>query len=148
MRPVREHPRRRARGRPVKRSAVAVFGGMLTLIGIALLFLPGPGFVLVAAGLAVLATEFEWAKRPLVYAKGKADQGLVQVRENRLQAAFAFLSGLALLAVGVLGLVGVQIPFLSVLSGALLIVSGLFLLGTLFYARSQRARTRAASQSR
>lgn len=128
----------------MKRSVVAVLGGILTLVGIALLFLPGPGFVLIAAGLAVLATEFEWAKRPLVYAKGKSEQGLAQVRENRLQAAFAILSGLALLAVGVLGVAGVNIPFVSVLSGALLIVSGLFLLGTLVYARSQRGRARAA----
>jgi hypothetical protein len=37
--------------------------------------LPGPGFVLVAAGLAVLATQFEWARRPLD-AKDKAQQGI------------------------------------------------------------------------
>jgi len=128
----------------VKRPVVAVLGVFLTLVGIALLVLPGPGFVLVAAGLAVLATEFEWAKKPLVYAKGKAVQGLDQVRENRLQAAFAIVCGLALLAVGVLGVAGVNIPFVSVLSGALLVLSGLFLLGTLVYARSQRGRTRAA----
>lgn len=128
----------------MKRSVVAVLGVVLTLAGIALLVLPGPGFVLVAAGLAVLATEFEWAKRPLVYAKGKAELGLAQVRENRLQAAFAVACGVVLLAVGVLGVAGVDIPFVSVLSGALLILSGLFLVGTLVYARSPRGRTRAA----
>lgn len=128
----------------MKRYVVAVLGVALTLVGVALLVLPGPGFVLVAAGLAVLATEFEWAKRPLVYAKGKAELGLAQVRENRLQAASAVLFGVGLLAVGVLGVAGVDIPFVSVLSGALLVLSGLFLLGTLVYARSQRGRSHAA----
>ena len=42
----------------VKTTVIAVLGGLLTLAGIALLVLPGPGFVLVAAGLAVLATRF------------------------------------------------------------------------------------------
>lgn len=131
----------------MKRSVVAVLGGLLTIIGIVLLVLPGPGFVLVAAGLAVLGTQFEWAKRPLVYATGKADQGLAQVGRSRLQAGFALICGLALVAVGVLAVAGVDIPFVSALSGVLLIASGLFLVGTLIYARSARGRARAADRN-
>jgi asparagine N-glycosylation enzyme membrane subunit Stt3 len=58
----------------VKTAVVAVLGGLLTLAGIALLVLPGPGFVLIAAGLAVLAAHFSWAKRPLDYASPGAHQ--------------------------------------------------------------------------
>ena len=49
--------------RQVKRIATAVVGGTVVLIGIALVVLPGPAIVVVPAGLAILATEFAWAKR-------------------------------------------------------------------------------------
>jgi uncharacterized protein (TIGR02611 family) len=47
----------------VRRVIVAVVGGTVLLIGIALLVLPGPAFVVVPIGLAILATEFAWARR-------------------------------------------------------------------------------------
>jgi hypothetical protein len=126
----------------VKTVAVAVLGGLLTLAGIALLVLPGPGFVLVAAGLAVLATEFEWAKRPLDYARGKAQDGVRQVGRSWWQAAFAVLCGLALVAVGVLVLAGVDLPFTNTLTAVVLVLSGLFLIGTVGYARVQERKGR------
>ena len=114
---------------------VAVLGGLLTLAGIALLVLPGPGFVLIAAGLAVLATRFDWAKKPLDQAREKAAQGVEQVRRKPLQAAFALLCALALVAVGVVVLAGIDVPFLNAFTAVVLILSGLFLLGTVVYAR-------------
>ena len=117
---------------------VAVLGGLLTLAGIALLVLPGPGFVLVAAGLAVLATEFEWAEKPLRYAKGKAAGGIHEVGRSWWRAALAALCALALAAVGVLVLVGVDLPFTNVVTAVVLILSGLFLVGTVVYARVQQ----------
>lgn len=42
--------------------AVAVTGAALVVGGILLLPLPGPGWLVIIAGLAVLATEFAWAK--------------------------------------------------------------------------------------
>jgi len=56
-------------GRPklrgAKRIVVGVVGGTITLIGIALIVLPGPAFVVIPIGLSILATEFAWAKRYL-----------------------------------------------------------------------------------
>ncbi len=49
----------------VKRLIVAVIGFSLLFIGLLLIFLPGPAFVIIPVGLAVLATEFVWAKRLL-----------------------------------------------------------------------------------
>jgi tellurite resistance protein TerC len=46
-----------------KRCVVAVIGGSVTLIGIALIVLPGPAFIVIPIGIAILATEFVWAKR-------------------------------------------------------------------------------------
>jgi uncharacterized protein (TIGR02611 family) len=47
----------------VKKVIVAVIGGTVLLIGIALIVLPGPAFLVIPAGLAILATEFVWARR-------------------------------------------------------------------------------------
>jgi Putative transmembrane protein (PGPGW) len=119
----------------VKAVVVAVLGGLLTLAGIALLVLPGPGFVLVAAGLAVLATQFEWAKRPLDYARNKAQDGVHEVGRSWWRAVLAGLCAAALVVAGVLVLAGVDLPFVNALSAVLLVLSGLFLVGTVVYAR-------------
>jgi len=124
----------------VKTVAVAVLGGLLTLAGIALIVLPGPGFVLIAAGLAVLATQFDWAKKPLDYAKGKAEDGVQEVGRSWWRAALAVLCALALAAVGVLVLAGVDLPFTNAFTAVVLVLSGLFLLGTVVYARRREAK--------
>ena len=49
--------------RTAKKIVVAVIGGTVTLIGIALIFLPGPAFIVIPVGLSILATEFLWARR-------------------------------------------------------------------------------------
>jgi tellurite resistance protein TerC len=55
-----------------KRIVVAVVGGTVTLIGVALIVLPGPAFVVIPIGLSILATEFLWAKRFLHKAREMA----------------------------------------------------------------------------
>ncbi len=57
-----------------KRIAVTIAGAVVVLVGIALLVLPGPGWVLIFAGLAILSTEYVWARRLLEKAKEKAGQ--------------------------------------------------------------------------
>jgi Putative transmembrane protein (PGPGW) len=54
----------------LKKIMVALVGGTVLLVGIALLVLPGPGLPIVAVGIAILASEFLWAKRALRNAKG------------------------------------------------------------------------------
>ena len=44
------------------------------LVGIAMIVLPGPGFIVIPLGLAILATEFVWAGWLLSRIKGKARQ--------------------------------------------------------------------------
>lgn len=54
----------RAHGlRTVRRIVVAVVGTTILAVGMALLVLPGPAFLVIPIGLAVLALEFEWARR-------------------------------------------------------------------------------------
>ncbi len=57
-----------------KRVAVTVAGFVVVLAGAAMLVLPGPGILVIIAGLAILATEYVWAQRLLRIAKEKANQ--------------------------------------------------------------------------
>ncbi|MFC6086757.1 TIGR02611 family protein [Sphaerisporangium aureirubrum] len=56
-------------GRLTLRVVVGVVGATLVIGGLLLVPLPGPGWLIVFAGLAVLATEFAWAHRLLEFAK-------------------------------------------------------------------------------
>ncbi len=57
-----------------KRVVVIVVGFTVLLIGIALIVLPGPATLVIPLGLAMLATEFVWARRLLVRFKRKTSQ--------------------------------------------------------------------------
>jgi uncharacterized protein (TIGR02611 family) len=57
-----------------KRIAVTIAGFAVILVGVAMLVLPGPGLLVIIAGLAILATEYVWAQRLLATAKEKATQ--------------------------------------------------------------------------
>lgn len=48
-----------------KRVLLEILGWLLLLAGIAALVLPGPGLLLMAAGLAVLSQQYTWAERLL-----------------------------------------------------------------------------------
>lgn len=52
-----------------KRIVIAIIGGTVTLIGIALIVLPGPASIVIPIGLSILATEFLWAERWLQKAR-------------------------------------------------------------------------------
>lgn len=46
----------------VRRIVVAVVGTTVLLLGIIMIVTPGPAFVLIPAGLAILGIEFAWAR--------------------------------------------------------------------------------------
>ena len=60
--------------RPIRKLVVFILGMSVLIIGIAMLLLPGPATVVIPAGLAILATEFVWAQRWLVYLKRRAQE--------------------------------------------------------------------------
>jgi uncharacterized protein (TIGR02611 family) len=65
--------RRRIHSRPALRRTyrvlVGVLGGTVAVAGLALVPLPGPGWLVVFLGLAILGTEFAWASRIAVWLK-------------------------------------------------------------------------------
>jgi len=61
---------RRKKSSPVwRRVIVFVAGGAILSIGLLMLVLPGPAIVFIPLGLAILATEFRWARKWLVTAR-------------------------------------------------------------------------------
>ena len=74
--------------------AVAVVGTLVTVVGVVMLVTPGPAFVLIPLGLAILSTEFAFAKRWLQWARRQAERAQARtaamdpaVRRRRLLLA-------------------------------------------------------------
>ena len=59
-----------------RRVVVAIVGMTVLLFGISLIVLPGPAFVVIPVGLAILATEFAWARRWLTIVREAAEKGV------------------------------------------------------------------------
>jgi uncharacterized protein (TIGR02611 family) len=80
----------------VKRYAVTIVGFGVLAIGALLLVLPGPGLLLIVVGLAILATEYVWARRLMGRAKKEAKRIQEAAVTSRLRTvgSIAFASGL------------------------------------------------------
>jgi uncharacterized protein (TIGR02611 family) len=60
--------------KPIRQLIIFILGISVIIVGIAMLVLPGPGTIVIPAGLAILATEFVWARRWLNYLKRRAKE--------------------------------------------------------------------------
>lgn len=126
-----------------RKIAVSVLGAVLIGVGVAALVLPGPGLLLILAGLVVLASEFEWAEKRVdwmrVQALGAADAGVQTVPRIVLSAS----SAVVVMAVGVfwgldpqipeVWVIGPDLPFGGWTTGAAIIVGGIIALVLLVY---------------
>jgi uncharacterized protein (TIGR02611 family) len=70
----RDRLRKRRRAEFVYRIVVGVVGLAILIVGILAIPYPGPGWAIVFVGLGILATEFDWARRLLAYAKERYDK--------------------------------------------------------------------------
>lgn len=71
------------------RAAVAIVGVTMVIGGLILVPLPGPGWLIVFLGLAVLGTEFHWARRVAAWLKSLLDRFWVWWRARRTRKAAA-----------------------------------------------------------
>jgi tellurite resistance protein TerC len=55
-----------------KRVAIGVVGGSVLIVGVAMIVLPGPAFIVIPVGLGILGLEFAWARSWLRKIKSKA----------------------------------------------------------------------------
>lgn len=60
--------------RQARRLIVFVVGLTLLLYGVVMLVTPGPGLLLIVAGLSLLAVEFVWARRLLKKIKARGEE--------------------------------------------------------------------------
>ena len=56
----------------LRRIAIGIAGGTVLIIGIAMIVLPGPAFIMIPAGLAILGLEFAWARHWLRKTRARA----------------------------------------------------------------------------
>jgi len=90
----------------VTKVVVTLVGGAVLLVGVIMLVTPGPAFVMIPVGLAILATEWRWARRLLVRARRAAERARAKAMtvDPATRRRRAFLGGLTValvLAVGV-----------------------------------------------
>ena len=57
-----------------RKGGITVAGLAMLAGGVAMLVLPGPGLAVIALGLAVLATEYDWAARLLAEVRQRASR--------------------------------------------------------------------------
>jgi uncharacterized protein (TIGR02611 family) len=124
----------------LKRFAVTIVGAALLAVGLAMMVLPGPGILLIVAGLAVLATEYVWARTLLVRAKRQAQKVQEAAVASPLRTGGSVVFALGLAALGVLMLLVKNIawPVLDStidkiwgpVTGSIMVVTGLILLTT------------------
>ena len=142
----RRHPHKPGFGKQV---ACGVGGGLLLLVGIALLVLPGPGLLLVLGGLLVLANGFPAAQRFVDPVERRAMHAAEESVSSPLRMVFSIGTGVALIAAGVVWWVVPGLPLGGWPTGASLILSGLILLGVLVvsyrHVRSRRTSSKATT---
>lgn len=130
--------------RNIKRVVLEGLGWLLVAVGIAALILPGPGLLMIFAGLALLATQYEWAERRLEPVRKAALATATDSVKTLPRTIFSSLCGLAIIAVGIVWGIRPNTPTWWPLAdkwwlaggwgtGGTLIASGLLALGMIAY---------------
>lgn len=88
-------------GRQVYRVVVGLVGTAVTVLGLVLIPFPGPGWLIVFAGLAILASEFAWAQRLLDHARRQVSAWTAWLGRQNLAVRALVLLGIVLLVVAV-----------------------------------------------
>jgi uncharacterized protein (TIGR02611 family) len=99
----------------IYRAAFIVAGIVITIAGLAMLVLPGPAFVVIPIGLAILSLEFAWAARLLDLSLEKAQVAQQKAAETTMRqrivtALAAACAAAALVAWAIVG----DVPLLPV----------------------------------
>jgi uncharacterized protein (TIGR02611 family) len=88
------------------RVVVGVVGLAVLVVGILAIPYPGPGWAIVFVGLAILATEFEWARRALAWTRRRYDRVMDWFKAQGLWVQALGFMLTAAVVVGTLWLLG------------------------------------------
>ncbi|QIZ33928.1 TIGR02611 family protein [Saccharopolyspora sp. ASAGF58] len=89
------------------RIALGVFGTFVLVAGILMIPYPGPGWLVVFAGLGILATEFHWAHRVNTFAKRHYQRWARWLGRQHLATKLAVMGATCLVVLTTLWLLGV-----------------------------------------
>ncbi|SHG12385.1 TIGR02611 family protein [Streptoalloteichus hindustanus] len=103
----RDRLRRNPALRLAYRAGVGVAGGLVLAVGVVAIPYPGPGWLIVFAGLAILATEFRWAARVLGRARSRYDAWTGWLRRQRLATRLLVAGATGVVVLGTLWLLNV-----------------------------------------
>jgi uncharacterized protein (TIGR02611 family) len=87
-------------GRIGVKIAVALVGTLIIAVGVVLLPLPGPGWLIILSGMAILAMEFPWAKRLLLFTREQLVRWTRLVRGGSWLVRIVSVGGLLLVVGG------------------------------------------------
>lgn len=93
-----------------QRIGLEILGWLLVVGGLAAIPLPGPGFLILFAGLWLLSKQYDWAKKRLDPVKKKAWGAAAEGVETWPRIALSVLAALILFACGILWSVGPEAP--------------------------------------
>jgi hypothetical protein len=129
----------------IKKIVFGLGGGLLLAAGIALLVLPGPGLLLVLAGLILLANAFPAVQRFVAPVRKRAMAAMEESVSSPVRIAFSVGTGLVLIAAGIVWGLRPDLPLGGWATGSGLIISGLILLALIVvsYRRVQQGRRTA-----
>jgi uncharacterized protein (TIGR02611 family) len=97
----------------IYRIGFAALGTLILVAGVVMLVTPGPAFVLIPIGLAMLALEFKWAEELLERSLEQAQIAQERAAQTtRTQRVLGVLAGLAAVAAGVTAILLWDIPLL------------------------------------
>lgn len=94
----------------LRRVGIEVAGWGLVLIGIAAIFLPGPGLLSLFAGLAILSQQYEWAERRVRPVEVMALRSAAQSVQTWPRILASTAGALSLAAIGVFWGIGTDVP--------------------------------------
>jgi putative transmembrane protein PGPGW len=145
----------------VRKTLLTLLGWVLVLAGVAALALPGPGLLLLLAGLIVLSQEYEWAERKVEPVKVQAFKVAKLGVSTWPRILMSTVMALGLIALGVvwwqdpevpeIGPVGPDLPLGGWGTGSSLILSGVIAFGLVVYSvfrfRDEAVAERRAARS-
>jgi hypothetical protein len=127
----------------LRKTLLTLLGWLLVLVGIAALALPGPGLLLLLAGLVVLSQEYEWAERRVEPVKAKAFDVAKAGVSTVPRIFMSAVGALCVIAAGIfwwkapdipeIGPIGPDLPFGGWATGSGIVLSGLVAMGLLIY---------------
>lgn len=127
----------------LRKASVTVVGWLLVVAGVVALILPGPGLLLLLAGLVVLSQHYEWAERRVEPVKDKAFALAKAGVASTPRILLSVTGAAALVAVGIfwwvdpqipeIGPIGPDLPLGGWTTGISIVVSGLVAAALIIY---------------